>query len=98
MPWELEIHHIDVGAAGDATLIIARNGADVRSALIDGGPASSAAYVHGYIQARLTKLDAIAVTHYDKDHLDGIVSLLTRKSDIYSGTRVYDRGWPEGRL
>ncbi len=83
MPWFLEVSVIDVGQ-GDSSLIIATNGAQTRSMLIDGGISSCAGVVHDYVAGRLAgygggTLDHIVVTHYDDDHAGGIQQLL--KSD-----------------
>ncbi len=106
MAWSLEIHHADVTASGDATLIIVREVAPlaglvarVRTALIDGGRITKAGALHNYIGAQLgaTPLNIMVSTHYDIDHLNGLTSLL-RRAGRYSNTRVYDQGWPGGVL
>ncbi|WAJ35453.1 hypothetical protein OU800_12425 [Pseudomonas sp. GOM7] len=101
MAWSLEIHHIDVKKAGDATLIVAKNpdnaeGQRIRAVLIDGGRQGIATYLHNYITntAGLSKLDAMVVTHYDGDHLGGVAALLAKKVSTYDTVRIYDRGWP----
>ncbi|WP_338523783.1 MBL fold metallo-hydrolase [Pseudomonas batumici] len=100
MAWSLEIHHIDVRTSGDATLIVARNpnnpaGERVRSVLIDGGHQDAADDVHAYvIKAGLASVDAMVATHYDSDHLGGLVALLERDVTTYDNVRIYDRGWP----
>ncbi|MCU1733360.1 MULTISPECIES: ComEC/Rec2 family competence protein [unclassified Pseudomonas] len=101
MAWSLEIHHIDVRKAGDATLIVARNpnnpvGEQLRSVLIDGGLAGVADHVHTYITttAGLASVNALVATHYDADHLGGLVTLLKKNVTTYDTARVYDRGWP----
>lgn len=87
MPWQLEISVIDVGQ-GDSSLIIAHDGnGNARSMLIDAGLAGYGATVHSYVQTRLNAvgasgLDRIVVSHYDKDHVGGVVSLLD--SDNFS--------------
>jgi hypothetical protein len=103
--WRLEIHHIDVIGSGDATLIIAREvppliGAVpiIRSALIDGGRRQYSADLHAYVGARLgpgVQLDAMICTHYDIDHMGGLVGLLLRPVR-YNNTFIYDQGWPQG--
>ncbi len=101
MAWSLEIHHIDVKKAGDATLIVAKNpdnaeGQRVRAVLIDGGRKDAAPHVYSYItdKAGLAKVDAVVVTHYDGDHLGGVAALLAKKVATFDTARVYDRGWP----
>lgn len=79
MPWQLEIHIIDVWQ-GESSLIIARNPATGarRSMLIDGGLGTYARTVHNYILAQglVNGPDHVLVTHYDKDHTNGITALL----------------------
>lgn len=80
MPWSLEIHHIDV-VQGDSTLIIATDGNDQRSILIDGGRSEQAQSVHAYVAARLAfhginRLDTMIASHYDIDHSKGLTELL----------------------
>ncbi|GLO47564.1 ComEC/Rec2 family competence protein [Pseudomonas putida] len=101
MAWSLEIHHIDVKKAGDATLIVAKNpenaeGQRVRAVLIDGGRKDAAPHVYSYItdKAGLAKVDAVVVTHYDGDHLGGVAALLEKPVTTFDTARVYDRGWP----
>jgi len=102
MPWSLEIHHIDVNQ-GDATLIVARQvglaaGAVpiVRSILVDGGRAAAAADVNNYITltAGLAAVNAIVVTHYDADHMNGIAAILRTYAGTYDDTLIFDQGWP----
>ncbi len=99
MPWELQIHHIDVNQ-GDATLVIAREdpGQIVRSVLIDGGLGNQAPVVHEYITnaANLAALDIMVSTHYDNDHLNGLTGLLNMNVNTYDNLRIYDQGWPVG--
>lgn len=104
MPWQLEIHHIDVRSTGDATLIIARETAPyigvqpiVRSALIDGGRGLYSENLHRYIAQQLgnRRLSIIIVTHYQNDHFGGIIRLLKRGGTArYDSVRIYDQGWP----
>lgn len=82
MPWNLEISTIDVGQ-GDSSLIIASNPGtgQVRSMLIDAGLAGYGGTVHDHVQSRLNvvgadRLDHILVSHYDADHVGGVVALL----------------------
>jgi hypothetical protein len=101
VPWRLEIHHIDVIANGDATLIVARQvppvapGPNIRSVLIDGGLFTAAAQLDGYLGMQLgaAPLNAIICTHYDNDHVNGL-SYLLRQAGRYNNTFIYDQGWP----
>lgn len=89
MAWEIFINHINVGA-GNATLICLRSldgKPDLdRAVLIDGGTSGAARErVIPYIYQRINQLlgtqrpryylDAIVVTHYDTDHVGGIIEL-----------------------
>lgn len=100
MPWTVEIHHIDIRIAGDATLIVARNSTTnaVHSVLIDGGRLESAPIIRRYIRfwANLSTVNAIVATHYDADHLGGLVALLEEGTTYFDSARIYDRGWPVG--
>jgi hypothetical protein len=103
VPWQLEIHHIDLWRSGDSTLIIARQvapigpGPAIRSVLIDGGLQMAAPHVDAYIAARLgaAQLNAIICTHYDRDHMNGLTSLLRMAvGGRYNNVTIYDQGWP----
>jgi hypothetical protein len=100
MVWSLEIHHLDVRSCGDATLIIAREPTlvppVVRTVLIDGGKTTGGAIIHARLQALgIAHLDVIAVTHYDKDHVQGITPLLNMAGvNMYDRTIIYDLGAP----
>src|SRR5450432_4192076 len=100
MVWSLEIHHLDVQSVGDATLIIAREPnlvpPVVRTVLIDGGKTAGGPIIHARLLALgIAHLDVIAVTHYDKDHVQGITSLLnTPGVTIYDSPILYDLGAP----
>jgi hypothetical protein len=53
--------------------------------------------IHNYIlnPLNLTHLDVVAVTHYDKDHVQGITWILTNAgTNIYDNTIFYDQGRP----
>jgi beta-lactamase superfamily II metal-dependent hydrolase len=81
--WELEITTIDVGQ-GESSLIIAQDvdgGGGSRSMLIDGGLPGRAQFAQQVVYARLLargldRVDHIVVSHYDKDHSGGVLSLL----------------------
>jgi beta-lactamase superfamily II metal-dependent hydrolase len=87
MPWQLEISVIDVGQ-GDSSLIIAHDGlGHTRSMLIDAGLVQYGEIVHSHVQTRLNAvgangLDHILVSHYDEDHVGGVLALLL--SDNFS--------------
>ena len=64
---------IDVGQ-GDATLVVAPGG---ETLLIDGGPASRVASVEAALAEHADgHLEAVILTHFDADHLAGLVELL----------------------
>ena len=78
MAWELHIHTIDVGQ-GDCGLIVATEPVtnQERSLLVDGGHAIYAWIIHDTLRVyNLDGVDAMLVTHYESDHMDGIVALL----------------------
>ncbi|ABX04617.1 MAG TPA: hypothetical protein DEF47_02060 [Herpetosiphon sp.] len=98
MPWELQIHHLDIRSVGDATVILALdNNVVQRSVLIDGGRADAAPIVHNYLAntLNLNTLDVIVNTHYDDDHLSGLISLMaTANTNVYDNVRCFDQGRP----
>ena len=108
MSWTLEIHHLDVMSAGDATIIIARHpgppAAVTRTVLVDAGKASKdrttgiprAQNVHNYlISLGIASVDVMVATHYDNDHYSGLYFLLGLSStSIYDNAIVYDQGQP----
>lgn len=98
MPWQLDIWHIDLQSAGDATLIVAKNTTTgtTRSALIDGGGQGKAMInVHPLVPI-LTPggLNVMVATHYDKDHFNGLTALLKSGHPAYGALRIYDQGEP----
>ena len=70
---QLEVFFIDVGQ-GDATFLIAPDGSTL---LVDGGPPGAGGVVSAFIDDVADgRLDAVALSHTDADHLGGVVSLL----------------------
>ncbi|HKP11861.1 MAG TPA: MBL fold metallo-hydrolase, partial [Blastocatellia bacterium] len=102
MAWSLAIHHIDVVRSGDATLIIAEedNLNIFRSCLIDGGRSGQSANLLNYLVRTLGRapLNVMVCTHYDIDHVGGLIRLLTNIPNraYFNNTRIYDQGWPQG--
>jgi hypothetical protein len=102
MTWTLRIWHIDVIAAGDATLIVATDdgvgtghAVQTRTVLIDGGLYGKGVDVHNRIvHENIAALDVMICTHYDRDHMGGLRALLEGGDPIYANTRVYDQGEP----
>jgi beta-lactamase superfamily II metal-dependent hydrolase len=80
----LEIHQLDPGSAGDCSLILLKdNGAIEFSILIDGtvtltGKSNDASPLENYLKHHLqgTKLNAIIISHFDKDHYEGIFQII----------------------
>lgn len=95
LPWK--IIALDVGQ-GDATLII---GPDKKALLIDGGPPESGLkiLIPALKYYGVTRLEAIFATHYDADHIGGLMDLIPGQDQIL-GTEddwipqegLYDRG------
>lgn len=78
-PKDLEIHFLDVGQ-GDSSLIITPNR---KTILIDGGGSTSSTFDVGkdtlipyLLDKGYTKLDYVFISHFDQDHVGGILSLL----------------------
>src|SRR3984957_2271852 len=105
MSYEVNIYHLNIDV-GDSTLIIVTQGNVVMSTvLIDGGKSSPR--LQGLLDKLYTKfkfqLSAVIVTHYDADHLLGIVELLeqlankdpeiSRYFSTSIRTRLYDVGY-----
>lgn len=89
----LTVTFLDVGQ-GNAVLV-ENNGAYM---LIDGGDRDYSSYVVSYLKAEgVEKLDYVISSHYDADHLNGIVGVLHAfpcdlllDADYTTDTRVYD--------
>jgi beta-lactamase superfamily II metal-dependent hydrolase len=89
----LKVHFIDVGQ-GDSTLVECPGGARI---LVDGGsgisassrPENAATYLHEALGASMS-LDAVIVTHPDRDHYNALPYLLEEVT--------FDRLWLVGRL
>ncbi len=85
----LHVAFLDVGQ-GDAILITSPSG---RRFLIDGGrdPALLAAHVGRALPYWQDTLDAVILTHYDLDHMGGLLGLATR---YHVGTLIAPAGAP----
>lgn len=69
---ELEITYIDIGQ-GNAVLVKSKN----ESLLIDGGNRANSRYYYNYIKNKnLKKIDYMIASHYDEDHIAGLISIL----------------------
>ena len=78
-PKDLEIHFLDVGQ-GDSCFIITPNR---KTILIDGGGSTSSTFDVGkdilipyLLDKGYTKLDYVFISHFDQDHVGGVLSLL----------------------
>ncbi len=89
----LEVSFLDVGQ-GNAVLV--EN--DGKYMLIDGGDREYASFVVSYLkQAGVEELEYVIASHYDADHLNGVVGVLhafpcetVLAPDYVTDTRVYD--------
>lgn len=89
---ELEINYIDVGQ-GNGVLI--RQGD--KSLIIDGGNRSNSRYFYNYIDKKnIGKIDYLIASHYDEDHIAGLVGILENKKvdkvlcpDYKKDTKIY---------
>lgn len=69
---DLIVHYIDVGQGSSTLIEIAGH-----YMLIDGGDRKYSSTVVTYLKKRnISKLDYVIVTHYDADHLNGVVGAL----------------------
>ena len=68
----LEINYIDVGQ-GNAVLIKSND----KTLLIDGGNRSNSSYYYNFIKNKnVKKIDYMIASHYDEDHIAGLISIL----------------------
>lgn len=81
IPKDLEIYFIDVGQ-GDSTLIITPN---KKKILVDGGGSEYGSYDVGekillpyLLDRRIKKLDYVIISHFDTDHVGGILTVLEK--------------------
>lgn len=78
---QLEIVFVDVGQ-GDGSFVIFPDGSTL---LFDGGPRDAKDVVRGVIDEHGGRVDAVAISHTDADHLGGMVGVL-RGADGRAGT------------
>ena len=82
----LTVHFLDVGQ-GASTLVQLGN----KTMLIDGGGPEKSSFVVAYLlETEITSVDVVVATHYDEDHINGLVGVLT-KFDIGA---VFDCPYP----
>lgn len=74
-----EIHIIDVGH-GDSSLIKLSSPKTQFNILIDGGKADMDDRIMTYFQGKVNKIDLVVITHACNDHIDGILSLLSKEN------------------
>lgn len=77
IPKDLKIYFIDVGQ-GDSTLIVTPNGKNI---LIDGGGSENYdvgknTLLQYLLDRKVTKLDCVIISHFDIDHVGGILTIL----------------------
>lgn len=70
----LSVTALDVGQ-GDAILVEAPGSSGVARLLVDGGPEPDRA-LRSLLQRRIRRLDAVAVSHPDADHTNGLPAIL----------------------
>lgn len=88
-----KLHVLDVGQ-GQAVLVEE----DGHYSLIDGGSRASSSYVISYLkQQGVEKLDYLIASHYDEDHISGLIGALHVFSvdtilcpDYFSDTQIYE--------
>ena len=67
-----ELHLLDVG---QGQCVLVRSGG--HAMLIDGGGRASSSFVVSYLEQQgIEAFDAVAVSHYDEDHLSGVIGVL----------------------
>ncbi len=90
---ELEITYIDVGQ-GNEVLVKTND----KSLLIDGGNRANSRYYYTYIKnENLKKIDYMIASHYDEDHIAGLISILKNYDvvkvlcpDYKKNTKIYN--------
>lgn len=73
----LELHMLDVGQALCILVKVEKEGEEPHYLLYDGGGRDTSSYVVAYLKKQgLSDLEYIVVSHYDEDHIGGIVGAL----------------------
>lgn len=87
MPGEtMTLHFLDVGQ-GAGTLVQLGS----RAMLIDGGGPEASSFVVAYLlEQDISTIDMLVATHYDEDHINGLVGVLTK----FNVTEVFDCPYP----
>lgn len=82
---------------GDALLISYGEASQLRHLLIDGGPADTESTLIDVLKRSRTggrlRLEALVVTHYDLDHIEGVIGLLKNKPDWLEIADIWFNGF-----
>lgn len=81
MPTTIHMLKADIG---DAFIIDVKEGEESFTMVVDGGPRRSMRTVVPAIEA-LERIDMMVLTHYDSDHIGGILEYLTNNKVSTSG-------------
>ncbi len=83
----LEVHFLDVGEGASVLLLW-----EGYSMLIDGGGRTKSSYVVSYLERRgVEKLSLLVATHYDSDHINGLIGALK----VYGADEVWGPDYEE---
>ncbi|WP_047237658.1 ComEC/Rec2 family competence protein [Chromobacterium subtsugae] len=82
---------------GDALLVSYGEASQPRHLLIDGGPAGTESTLvdvlkHSRTEGRL-RLEVLVITHYDLDHIEGVIGLLQNKPDWLEIADIWFNGF-----
>lgn len=82
---------------GDAMLVSYGQESHPRHLLVDGGPAGTESNLIDVLKRCCTKdrlrLEALVVTHYDLDHIEGVIGLLQNKPDWLEIADIWFNGY-----
>lgn len=83
----LEVHFLDVGEGASVLLLW-----EDYSMLIDGGGRTKSSYVVSYLERQgVEKLSLLVATHYDSDHINGLIGALK----VYGADEVWGPDYEE---
>ena len=92
---ELEIIHLNIGQ-GDATLILGPTAKKRKAVLIDAGDTNGpdgGKVIVDYLTSRgINSLTAVIATHYDRDHIGGLITRKSGEKGKSLGRRLQDGG------
>lgn len=81
---DFEVHYLDVG---QGLSVLVRSGD--HALLYDGGDRSHSSFVVAYLKRQgITKLDYLIASHYDADHLSGLIVCCTPRRSIQYSARL----------